>query len=245
MRAPSPVLVAGMLALSGCSIFHSNVKGGFACAAPRGTCAPSTTIDDAALRAIDGTTKAQDKGGAANKVRTSERPDRQWVYVGPRPALRIVYPAWRDGDGRIHPRTAAYVPVDAPHVAPLDVIPLEAASLGAGRDTSLLAVAELAPDQSLVASPTPAPQGAGESADNTPVPAPRLIGLAPTGNPHLPTVPSSGAGPLDAIRKQVAGILTAAPKPATTTPTSTGSKPAPTTPARLPKSGASFPPAGN
>lgn len=245
MRAPSPVLVAGILALSGCSIFHSNVKGGFACAAPRGTCAPSTTIDDAALRAIDGTTKAQDKGGAASEVRASERTDRQWVYVGPRPALRIVYPAWRDGNGRIHPRTAAYVPVDAPHVAPLDVIPLEAASLGAGRDTSLLAVAELAPDQSLLASPTPTPQSTSESIDKTPVPAPRPIGLAPAASPHLPAAPSSGVRPLDAIRKQVAEILTAAPKPAAAIPTSTGPKPVPTTAAPSPKSGASFPPAGN
>jgi hypothetical protein len=46
--------------LAGCSLFHSNVKGGFVCSAPRGTCAPSTTIDDSAIHAIDAEAEAKD-----------------------------------------------------------------------------------------------------------------------------------------------------------------------------------------
>jgi conjugal transfer pilus assembly protein TraV len=59
----------GVLVLSsvaGCSMFHSNIKGGFACSAPDGSCAPTTIIDDGALRAIKQSEKAE--GGAIGDV---------------------------------------------------------------------------------------------------------------------------------------------------------------------------------
>jgi conjugal transfer pilus assembly protein TraV len=47
-------------------MFHSNIKGGFACSAPDGSCAPTTIIDDGALRAIKQSEKAE--GGAIGDV---------------------------------------------------------------------------------------------------------------------------------------------------------------------------------
>jgi hypothetical protein len=76
--------------LAGCSLFHSNIKGGFVCSAPRGTCAPSTTIDDSAIHAIDAETEAKDAAHAdgeptANGSQASSNPKEKkaWTFIGP------------------------------------------------------------------------------------------------------------------------------------------------------------------
>lgn len=164
----SPIIAAlGLMPLAGCSMFHSNVKGGFVCSAPRGTCAPSTTIDDAAIHAIDAEAEAKDAPPtpdaepAANGSQASTNPKEKkaWTFVGPvrsglRPVLRIVYLPWRDGSGRLHPRTTGFVPIDAPHLAEASSAPLDAKSMGAGTDMSLLTLAEMAPDMALMTPAT-------------------------------------------------------------------------------------------
>lgn len=124
-----------MALTSGCSAVQSNVRGGFACSAPGGTCAPSAVIDDAALSAIpgagrgdqavrgksDGPDLALGEGEAAEQapiVVKGRQPATRRDGGGEQSAaasihaLRIVYPAYRDVDGHAHPRRLAYAPVD-------------------------------------------------------------------------------------------------------------------------------------
>lgn len=134
-------LLAAVLVMaltSGCSAVQSNVRGGFACSAPGGTCAPSTTIDDGALGAMQGTARAERAGatgqqapGNVDLVLGEAPPADDGAIVGQRRsvaggaagqggpsapasghALRIVYPAYRTRDGAIHPRHLAYALVD-------------------------------------------------------------------------------------------------------------------------------------
>lgn len=233
--------VFGLIPLSGCTLLHSNIKGGFACAAPRGTCAPSMAIDDAAISAMGRQAKdkpTRDPGAEDTKLPEA---DRNRVFIGTRPALRVVYPPWRDASGQFHPRTATYVPVDAPGLVRIDVAPLDGAKLDAGRDRSLLAIAELAPDQSLLAAPTPITQGDASPAVVT-TPGTRTAGATTSVTPEQAKAVPTGAGPLDAIRKQVTDILRGAPRPPAAAP---AAPPAPGNVAGTQNTGGSFPPAGN
>ena len=181
----SPIIAAlGLMPLAGCSLFHSNIKGGFVCSAPRGTCAPSTTIDDSAIHAIDAEAEAKDAPPtpdgepAANgsQAFTNPKEKKAWTFIGPagsatRPVLKIVYLPWRDGTGRLHPRTTGFVPIDAPRASEASSAPLDAKAMGTGQDMSLLTLAEMAPDMALMA-PAPAPTKASEPGKATPaVPA--------------------------------------------------------------------------
>jgi hypothetical protein len=97
--------------------------------------------------------------------------------------LKIVYLPWRDGSGRLHPRTTGFVPIDAPRASEASSAPLDAKAMGAGQDMSLLTLAEMAPDMALMApAPAKAPE-AGKAA------------------PALPTDPTA------AIKAQVKEIL--------------------------------------
>lgn len=127
--------VLGMALTAGCSAVQSNVRGGFACSAPGGTCAPSTVIDDAALRAIpeagqtdasargkgEGADLVLGEGGASEQApilvqgrqpATRRHGGGEHSAAAPVHALRVVYPAYRDRDGHAHPRRLAYAPVD-------------------------------------------------------------------------------------------------------------------------------------
>lgn len=220
----SPIIAAlGLMPLAGCSMLHSNVKGGFVCSAPRGTCAPSTTIDDSAIHAIDAEAAAKDApapdgeaGVSGAQASTHPKEKKAWTFVGPvRPVLRIVYLPWRDGSGRLHPRTTGFVPVDAPHLAEVSSAPLEAKAMGAGTDMSLLTLAEMAPDMALMApAATKAPE---------------------VGKP----APALPADPTAAIKDKVKEILNQPQaKPSTPKPPASQGTP--------PKSGAAtFPPQGN
>jgi conjugal transfer pilus assembly protein TraV len=161
----SPIIAAlGLMPLAGCSLFHSNIKGGFVCSAPRGTCAPSTTIDDSAIHAIDAEAEAKNAPtpdgetiASGTQASTNPKEKKAWTFVGPaRPVLKIVYLPWRDGSGRLHPRTTGFVPVDAPRASELSSASLDAKAMGAGTDMSLLSLAEMAPDMALM-DPSPKP----------------------------------------------------------------------------------------
>jgi hypothetical protein len=224
----SPIIAAlGLMPLAGCSMFHSNVKGGFVCSAPRGTCAPSTTIDDSAIHAIDAEAESKnaptpDGEPVASGVQTSTNPKEKkaWTFVGPvRPVLKIVYLPWRDGSGRLHPRTTGFVPVDAPHLAEASNAPIDVKTMGAGTDMSLLTLAEMAPDMALM---DPSPKSA--------MPA------KPKAEAVAPTVPGD---PVSAIKDKVKAILNQ-PQAQPNTPKTVAPQPAPTT-----SGSATFPPQGN
>lgn len=246
MRARSSLALVSALALSGCVLFHSNIKGGFACAAPRGTCAPSTVIDDTALRSI-GAQKSQSVGNTQNSPSESAAsPDeaqdtgpkaktgKAWLFVaGTRPSLKLVYPAWRDGAGQFHQRTSAYAPVDLPPMASSGAIPIEARQLGAAENANLLAVAEMAPDMALLAPETSATAQSNPAIVEVPAKqAPSNSAAAAQAGHGAP------AAALDAIKEQVKQILSAMPKPP-------ASKPALKPDTAPAKSSASFPPPGN
>jgi len=214
------------LSLSGCTLFQSNVKGGFVCGAARGTCAPSTTIDDGALHAIDVRKAAADAPAPASPEPSVRHPrivaPTDSDPGPPRGALKVVYPAWRDAGGHVHKRTVAYVNVDAPGLVATDDTPY--ASDGPAR-TNLLAIAESAPDIALV-GPTPA----------------MTVAQTEAAAPQSATIP--GATPIGAIQAQVRDILAKAPKPVVKTTAPTSTSPAPVVPVPPVTSGGAFPPQG-
>ena len=220
-----PLLALG---LSGCAMFQSNVKGGFSCGAARGTCAPSTAIDDGALHAIDAHKSDPDAPTSSTPSSDEAKPRAASVDVdaGPvRGALKVVYPAWRDHSGHVHKRTVAYVNVDAPGLVAADGAP-HASDNPAG--TNLLAIAEAAPDLALV-SPTPA-LGPAQDASAEPRPA-----------------ATNTTTPIGAIQAQVRDILAKMPKPtikatAPTPPSPAQGVPVVPAPAIPATTGGTFPP---
>ena len=245
MRGRLALILIGASALSGCSLLHSNIKGGFVCAAPHGTCAPSTTIDDDAIRAIGGPDVQTGDGGEESAATNSEltKPVKSVstkvgtgkgaIFVpGGRPTIKVVFPAWRDSSGQVHPRTAAYTAVELPPVPVAMAIPLNADQLGASESTSLLGVAEMAPDIGLLGSAPPAVAPAIDRTTEIGIPEAALGGRRSQ---------AAGAGstdPLGAIKDQVKQILSATKKsPAQTDAPKAGPKPDQTS--------ASFPPKGS
>lgn len=227
MRVSSIIAALGLMPLAGCSMFHSNVKGGFVCSAPRGTCAPSTTIDDSAIHAIDAeadTKNAPTPDGetiaSGTQASTNPKEKKAWTFVGPaRPVLKIVYLPWRDGSGRLHPRTTGFVPVEAPLASELSSSSLDAKAMRTGTDMSLLSLAELAPDMAL---------------------------MDPSPKPAMPTTPKADAvapiapgDPVAAIKDKVKAILNQ-PQEQPGTP-----KPSASQPTQAKTSAATFPPQGN
>lgn len=234
----SPIIAAlGLMPLAGCALFHSNIKGGFVCSAPRGTCAPSTTIDDSAIHAIDADDKAKDGPQSADtdedapqsQTSATSKEKKAWTFVGPagsaiRPVLKIVYLPWRDGSGRMHPRTTGFVPVDAPLASELSSASLDAKSMGTGTDMSLLTLAEMAPDMALM-DPSPKPAMPGK----------------PKADAAAPTIPGD---PVSAIKDKVKEILNQ-PQAQPDTPKPVAAQPVPAKP-DAPKAGAAtFPPKGS
>ncbi|UVO53798.1 conjugal transfer protein [Sphingomonas sp. SUN039] len=99
--------------LAGCATFGGNVKGSFACRAPDGICAPTSTIDDAALAMIGGEASAQPAGAykapaaQPRPIPTAVEPVRSGEKV-----LRIVFPAHIDGAGRFRETAAIHAVVE-------------------------------------------------------------------------------------------------------------------------------------
>ena len=208
MRISPFIAALGVMPLAGCALVQSNVKGGFACSAPHGICAPSSTIDDSAIHAIDAQSDSKDApptpdaDGDAPQPKTTENPKEKkaWTFVGPvRPVLKIVYLPWRDASGRLHPRTTGFVPVDAPQLAEASSAPLDAKAIGAGSDMSLLNLAEMAPDMALM-NPTAKPGTAAKA-----------VALPVTGTAQV-AAPIPAKDPVAAIKAQVKEILNQ-PKP--------------------------------
>lgn len=245
MRGRLTLLLIGASALSGCSLLHSNIKGGFVCAAPHGTCAPSTTIDDDAIRTIGGQDVRPGDGGEASAATYSESAKPAQAAVtksgtgkgailvpGVRPTIKVVFPAWRDSSGQVHPRTAAYAAVDLPPVPVAMAIPLNAGQLGAGESTSLLGVAEMAPDLGLLGSASPAVVPGNGHTKGIVNPDAALAGG------RSQAMGSGSPDPLVAIKDQVKQILSTTKKPP-------GQTDAPKAGPSADQTGASFPPKGS
>lgn len=244
MRGRLTLLLIGASALSGCSLLHSNIKGGFVCAAPHGTCAPSTTIDDDAIRAIGGQDVRPGDGGEASAATYSEsaRPTQAVatksgtgkgaIFVpGVRPTIKVVFPAWRDSLGQVHPRTAAYAAVDLPPMQVTTAIPFSARQLGAGESTSLLGVAEMAPDNGLLSSAPRAVVPGNRHAQSIVNPDATLVGAGRAADAGAPD-------PLGTIKDQVKQILS-------TTKIPPAQADAPKSGPAPDQTGASFPPKGS
>jgi conjugal transfer pilus assembly protein TraV len=166
-------------------MFHSNIKGGFLCSAPNGSCAPTSLIDDGAIRDIRQNEKS-DKGG--DLVLPSATPSPMGpdaiIYPADRPgkdgmvtaslsgrALKVVYPAHLGSAGKVVPKRIAYALVDLPEwqeVVTADGRVTDAVSHG------LLGAAQNAPDALMMvsaaanvpgASPSSIARGDGRSAD--------------------------------------------------------------------------------
>jgi conjugal transfer pilus assembly protein TraV len=144
-------------------MFHSNIKGGFLCSAPNGWCAPTSLIDDGAIRDIRQNEKT-DKGGdllLPSATPSPVGPD-AIIYPPDRPgkdgrvtaslsgrALKVVYPAHLGSDGKVVPKRIAYALVDLPEwqeVVTADGRVTDAVSHG------LLGAAQNAPDALMMVS---------------------------------------------------------------------------------------------
>ncbi|WP_267381465.1 conjugal transfer protein TraV [Sphingomonas sp. GC_Shp_6] len=118
LRILAPLSLATVLA--GCMTMGGTVKGNFACKAPEGVCAPSSTIDDRALAMIvdaSGTTGDRPiaPAGPYTAPRTVEPRFQQTALDTTRTGervLRIVFPAQIDGAGRLHEQTAVHAVVE-------------------------------------------------------------------------------------------------------------------------------------
>jgi hypothetical protein len=248
------LVFVSLLPLTGCVLFHSNVKGGFACSAPSGTCAPSSAIDDSAIRAMGAdaasvaspTDRSRLDGASLETASIPAPPSKEkpWAHVSPaRPALKIVYLPWRDAAGRLHPRTSSFVSVEAAPAPTSETRPIDQSDLGAAPTLSLLAIAEMAPE---LGEPIHQAMPATATATNIT----RAANAEPAG---LPT--SSAKDPIAAIKDQVKQILES-PKPARpqhlpvtkapAAPPKIGETPVlPVAPAKPDNAPASFPPEGN
>ena len=113
--ASAAALLAATASLGACATLGGNVKGSFACRAPDGMCAPTTTIDDAALAMIGGDAAVTPAGpynvpsvasprmietAAVEPVRSNEK------------VLRIVFPAHIDASGRFREASAIHAVVE-------------------------------------------------------------------------------------------------------------------------------------
>jgi conjugal transfer pilus assembly protein TraV len=175
-------------------------------------------------------------------VRSSKharRSDTQLGFAsGGRSALRIVHPAWRDGQGRLHARTTDYVYVDA---APLPNSDAPAVDYLADRDGGA--------DHSLLGAAEHAPELGGISMAMSPASAP-VVSLMPSAMPVGVAPPAALApNPTDGIRAKVTAILAKAPKPMAIAPV--GAMPPSSPPVASSEapsthqSGGIFPPAGS
>lgn len=109
------------LVLPGCALTGSKtVNGSFACQVAEGTCAPTLTIDDRAIK------KMREQAKTGNAV----------VYPGSvsileggqgRPA-KIVFPAYFDAQGRLHEQTVVHTRFNDGLAVPADAAPVAAAS---------------------------------------------------------------------------------------------------------------------
>lgn len=222
--------LTGATALTGCMGLSGNIKGSFTCGAPEGgSCAPTSIIDDKALSMIsgeEGDTQLSPAGpysapkDAAQTIRAvaSANPARTGAKV-----LRIVFPSYIDGIGRLHERSVVHAVVDrgdwqsaaaqdAVATSPADV----AAATGSG---TLLAAVERAE--------VPVADG-----DDAAVPDPAAVEAA-RARASVSGTPAA-ADPIGAIKEDVARRLSPAKPSEVVRSTNAGTSPLPKVSLNLP-----------
>ena len=160
-------LLAATASLGACATLGGNVKGDFACRAPDGMCAPTTTIDDAALAMIGGEAAATPAGpynvpaaaprmietAAVEPVRSNEK------------VLRIVFPAHIDASGRFREASAIHAVVERGQwmaAAQVQAVPV--------RTSAIQAPAAMGEQLAMVSPPSspPVTRSLGELASSAP-----------------------------------------------------------------------------
>jgi conjugal transfer pilus assembly protein TraV len=179
MRLAGVLATAGLMVLSSCTTFGTNINGSFACgAAEGGSCAPATVIDDKALLEITGDTSFQPAGpftvpaqrAAPQRVAfASSAP----AAMSPQKVLRIVFPAHVDALGRFHETSVVQAMVDNGQWL--------AATNGHGPGLAATSTLNVSPEI-LSQLGTPIPEQAREvsAAETTPQPAATAVASAPT-----------------------------------------------------------------
>lgn len=213
LALPAACAVGALVSLSGCTTLGTNVKGSFSCSAPGGTCAPSTVIDDAAIASIQQQSATESLSPAGPyQVDDGDKPRQRMAALdrgrAPAPALsagggrvlRIVFPAFVDRYGRLHEKTAVQAVVDpggwSRGLAGRGVQPAG----GVPGVSGLLGAAESAPTMFADAGAPPAPEVGPQA-------PPALAKAAPPA--VVPVRAAASAGPLDAIKTDVAKRLKA------------------------------------
>jgi conjugal transfer pilus assembly protein TraV len=197
--------------LAGCTTFGSNISGDFSCSAPNGSCAPSSTIDDAAIAAIQdhssneamtpaGPYEVDDGDVPGRRVAVLAAPSRASRSV-PRPGgrvLRVVFPAYVDRYGQLHEKSAVHAEVNNEQVPQLAVGDDRAEQ---GPQAGLFGAAESAPQLLAIASPSVPKIGPQEPAQTTNVTL------------RLPDEATTSSSPLASIKEQVAKRLASSARP--------------------------------
>lgn len=192
---------AGMLA--GCTTFGSNISGDFSCSAPNGSCAPSSTIDDGAIAAIQdqssneavvpaGPYEVDDGDTPGRRMASAEAPARASRSV-PRAngrVLRVVFPAYVDRYGQLHEKSAVQAEVEVGQVPQLAERSTDART-GASADAGLFGAAESAPQMLALATP----------------PSPKIEVQLPAPSSEVSGPKAAGASPIASIKEQVAKKL--------------------------------------
>ena len=117
LRSTGAGVMIAAVALSGCATLGGNVKGGFACRAPDGICAPTLKIDDQALAMISG---GDGDPMPAGMVDPGTRDDPRFTPLSEasrltrtsEKVLRIVFPAHVDRQGRYREASAIHAVVE-------------------------------------------------------------------------------------------------------------------------------------
>lgn len=130
----SGAVLAATASLGACTSLGGNVQGNFSCRAPDGICAPTSTIDDAALALIGGDESLAPVGsytepstGNPRLIRTAAaEPARSGEKV-----LRIVFPSHIDRAGRFHETAAIHAVVERPTWTTAAAAPAQTARVSA------------------------------------------------------------------------------------------------------------------
>ena len=190
------VVAISAVALSGCATLGGNVKGSFACRAPDGICAPTSTIDDQALATISGADPEATPAGVINPydrgdprltpVSASATPMRSSEKV-----LRIVFPAHIDGAGRYREASAIHAVVErGAWMAAADRPASVVVGTANGPPREQVAMLTEAPSLAELAAASPEVAYA-QPADETPA---ALAAVPPTApGQNFPTAPSAAA----------------------------------------------------
>lgn len=113
-RPQSCRALALALLLSGCASLGGNVRGDFACRAPKGDCAPLTAIDAGAVAQLTGNSAAAQRAEPAVTATPTGAASSSVPQRSGERTLTIFVPAHVDLDGVLHDAATLHAVVEAP-----------------------------------------------------------------------------------------------------------------------------------